>query len=113
MHPYPIDNDYGHVEVNVPFHEHVFLEELLDDGFAKTGPIRHFMELVVHGLSSNPYMSVEKKRRHIAWFREYFQKRGAEIEKLHALDLKHQQTLREMETASGQSASGQPQATSS
>lgn len=94
-----MDNDYGHYEVNVDFHEHVFLDHLLDEGFPKTGPIRHFMELVVHGLSSNPYMTVEKKHGHIAWFREYFKKRGAEIEKLHALDIKHQQALAEIEAA--------------
>ena len=59
-------------EASVPFHEHIFLEEHLQEGFPRQGPVRHFMELVVAGLSKNPYLTVQQKRDHISWFRGYF-----------------------------------------
>ncbi|XP_036436698.1 28S ribosomal protein S31, mitochondrial [Colossoma macropomum] len=73
---YPINNEAGmEEEASVPFHEHVFLERHLEDGFPQEGPIRHFMELVVTGLGKNPHLSVRQKLEHIAWFREYFQQK--------------------------------------
>ncbi|KAM9788569.1 small ribosomal subunit protein mS31 [Neosynchiropus ocellatus] len=70
---YPIDNAAGlDEEKNVPFHEHIFLEKHLEEGFPTRGPVRHFMELVVAGLSKNPYLSVAQKKEHISWFRDYF-----------------------------------------
>lgn len=69
---YPIDNEAGlEEEAQVPFHEHVFLEKHLE-GFPRQGPVRHFMELVVAGLSRNPYLTVQQKKEHISWFRDYF-----------------------------------------
>ncbi|XP_033757827.1 uncharacterized protein LOC117340174 isoform X2 [Pecten maximus] len=69
---FPIDNDQGRPEEeDVTFDEHVFLEPLIED-FPKKGPIRHFMELVIAGLSKNPHMSVKEKHEHIDWYREYF-----------------------------------------
>lgn len=59
-------------EATVSFHEHVFLEKHLEDGFPRQGPVRHFMELVVTGLSKNPYLTVQQKKEHIFWFRDYF-----------------------------------------
>lgn len=59
-------------EAAVSFHEHVFLEKHLEDGFPHQGPVRHFMELVVTGLSKNPYLTVQQKKEHIFWFRDYF-----------------------------------------
>lgn len=59
-------------EAKVPFHEHVFLQRHLEDGFPQHGPIRHFMELVVTGLSKNHHLTVSQKLEHIAWFRDYF-----------------------------------------
>lgn len=56
------------------FHEHIFLEKHLKD-FPKQGPIRHFMELVICGLSKNPYLSVKQKIEHIEWFRNYFEEK--------------------------------------
>ncbi|XP_035398362.1 28S ribosomal protein S31, mitochondrial [Cygnus atratus] len=56
------------------FHEHIFLEKHLKD-FPKEGPIRHFMELVICGLSKNPYLSVKQKIEHIEWFRKYFEEK--------------------------------------
>ncbi|XP_077403380.1 small ribosomal subunit protein mS31 [Vanacampus margaritifer] len=70
---YPIDNEAGlEEEASVPFHEHVFLEKHLEEGFPKQGPVRHFMELVVTGLSRNPYQTAQEKKDHISWFRDYF-----------------------------------------
>lgn len=59
-------------EVEVPFHEHVFLQRHLEDGFPQHGPVRHFMELVVTGVSKNHHLTVRQKLEHIAWFRDYF-----------------------------------------
>ncbi|XP_061818260.1 small ribosomal subunit protein mS31 isoform X2 [Nerophis lumbriciformis] len=70
---YPIDNEACFDEdARVPFHEHVFLEKHLEEGFPQRGPVRHFMELVVVGLSKNPYLTVQQKKEHISWFRDYF-----------------------------------------
>lgn len=70
---YPIDNEAGiEEEASVPFHEHIFLEKHLEEGFPRQGPIRHFMELVVAGLSKNPHLTVQQKKDHIFWFKDYF-----------------------------------------
>ncbi|XP_053187635.1 28S ribosomal protein S31, mitochondrial [Scomber japonicus] len=70
---YPIDNEAGlEEEASVPFHEHIFLDKHLEEGFPRQGPVRHFMELVVAGLSRNPYVTVQQKKEHISWFRDYF-----------------------------------------
>ena len=61
-------------EANVPFHEHVFLDHLLED-FPKRGPVRVFMELVILGLSKNPHMTVQEKHAHVAWFKQYFEEK--------------------------------------
>ncbi|CDW53903.1 MRP-S31 domain containing protein [Trichuris trichiura] len=84
LYPYPIDNGYLWFENNHHFHEHVFLEPYIEHRIPNDGPIRRFMDLVVHGLSTNPYMSVQKKREHLDWFVDYFQKKEADIERLHA-----------------------------
>uniref|UniRef100_A0A3P9LRG6 Small ribosomal subunit protein mS31 n=1 Tax=Oryzias latipes TaxID=8090 RepID=A0A3P9LRG6_ORYLA len=70
---YPINNEIGlEEEASVPFHEHIFLDKHLEQGFPQHGPVRHFMELVVAGLSRNPYLTVKQKKEHIDWFRDYF-----------------------------------------
>lgn len=63
-------------EASVSFHEHVFLEQHLEEGFPRQGPVRHFMELVVTGLSKNPYLTVQQKKDHIFWFRDYFHQKA-------------------------------------
>ncbi|NXD24335.1 RT31 protein, partial [Spelaeornis formosus] len=68
---FPIDNEVG-MEDDAEFHEHIFLEKHLE-GFPKGGPIHHFMELVICGLSKNPYLSVKQKVEHIEWFQKYFE----------------------------------------
>ncbi|NWT67200.1 RT31 protein, partial [Prunella himalayana] len=70
---FPIDNEVG-MEDDAEFHEHIFLDKHLE-GFPKEGPIRHFMELVVCGLSKNPYLSVKQKVEHIEWFQKYFEEK--------------------------------------
>ncbi|NWX63883.1 RT31 protein, partial [Promerops cafer] len=70
---FPIDNEVG-MEDDAEFHEHIFLEKHLE-GFPKQGPIRHFMELVICGLSKNPYLSVKQKVEHIEWFQKYFEEK--------------------------------------
>ncbi|KAL3882549.1 hypothetical protein ACJMK2_028885 [Sinanodonta woodiana] len=77
---FPIDNEAGwEEEKNVKFYEHVFLEKHIMD-FPQKGPIRHFMELVLVGLSKNPYMTVDQKKEHIQWFRDYFKEKQSVLE---------------------------------
>uniref|UniRef100_UPI00358E73D4 small ribosomal subunit protein mS31 n=1 Tax=Myxine glutinosa TaxID=7769 RepID=UPI00358E73D4 len=72
---FPIDNEQGLEEdQKVPFHEHIFLEHELEH-FPKKGPIRHFMQLVLLGLSNNHALTVAQKREHVAWYRDYFQQK--------------------------------------
>ncbi|XP_038674122.1 28S ribosomal protein S31, mitochondrial isoform X2 [Scyliorhinus canicula] len=72
LRQFPVNNEAGlEVEEGVEFHEHIFIEKHLN-GFPEQGPIRHFMELVVNGLSKNPYLTVQQKIEHIDWFRQYF-----------------------------------------
>jgi len=58
-------------EKTVPFYEHIFLDKHLAP-FPATGPVREFMELVILGLSQNPYLTVQEKTEHIQWFADYF-----------------------------------------
>jgi len=71
-------------EMKVGFHEHVFLEPLVDDRFPASGPVRHFMELVAVGLSKSPYLTVTEKHAHIAWYAEYFKDKYELIEQSQA-----------------------------
>lgn len=59
-------------EKSISFTEHVFLEKHLEPWCPPKGPIRHFMELVCVGLSKNHYFSVQQKKEHIEWFKNYF-----------------------------------------
>ncbi|XP_058117286.1 small ribosomal subunit protein mS31 [Anopheles ziemanni] len=73
---FPINNEQGREqEAQVPFTEHVFLEEHLESWCPRKGPIRHFMELVCVGLSKNHYITAQEKRDHIFWFRDYFEQK--------------------------------------
>jgi len=71
-------------EAKVGFHEHVFLESLIDDRFPSSGPVRHFMELVAVGLSKSPHLSVAEKHSHIAWYAEYFKDKYEIVEQSQA-----------------------------
>ncbi|XP_012276686.1 28S ribosomal protein S31, mitochondrial [Orussus abietinus] len=84
---FPIDNEQGmEEEHNIHFSEHVFMEYHLKDWCPKKGPIRHFMELVCVGLSKNPYMTVELKKSHIMWYRDYFAKKQDLLKEIGAID---------------------------
>ncbi|XP_008301456.1 small ribosomal subunit protein mS31 [Stegastes partitus] len=85
MWQYPVDNEAGlEEEASVSFHEHIFLEKHLEEGFPHQGPVRHFMELVVAGLSRNPYLTVQQKKGHISWFRDYFQQKEEVLKEANA-----------------------------
>ncbi|XP_051882293.1 28S ribosomal protein S31, mitochondrial [Pristis pectinata] len=72
---FPVNNEAGlEEEEAVEFHEHIYLEKHLH-GFPEEGPVRHFMELVINGLSKNPYLTIQQKIEHIDWFRQYFQEK--------------------------------------
>ncbi|KAH9628373.1 hypothetical protein HF086_015903 [Spodoptera exigua] len=60
-------------EQNVHFSEHIFLDAHLEGWCPKKGPIRHFMELVCVGLSKNAFYTVQEKKDHIMWYKEYFE----------------------------------------
>ncbi|XP_043095599.1 28S ribosomal protein S31, mitochondrial [Puntigrus tetrazona] len=81
---YPINNEAGlEEEASVPFHEHVFLEKHLES-FPQQGPVRHFMELVITGLSKNHHLTVQQKKEHIDWFRDYFQQKDDVLQEAEA-----------------------------
>lgn len=70
---FPIDNEQGlEQEAQVPFYEHVLLDHLLET-FPTQGPVRQFMELIIMGLSKNPYISVERKHQTVEYYRQYFE----------------------------------------
>ncbi|KAI1287005.1 28S ribosomal protein S31, mitochondrial [Halotydeus destructor] len=75
---YPISNEQGlDAESDVPFYEHVFLEQHLRDMPIKEGPIRQFMDVMVLGLSKNPYLTVDRKKAYLDWFKVYFTQKDA------------------------------------
>ena len=39
---------------------------------SRSGPVRHFMEMVVTGLSKNPHYTAQEKRENVQWYRDYF-----------------------------------------
>jgi len=86
---FPINNEQGmDDESNVFFAEHVFLEPLIEEWCPKKGPIRHFMELVCVGLSKNPFLTVEEKKDHINWFRQYFYEKNQLLNEVGAFQIK-------------------------
>jgi len=83
---FPIDNEIGlEEEKKVGFHEHVFLERNLSGWCAQRGPVRHFMELVCTGLSKNPHLTVERKKDHIMWYKNYFAEKEAVLKEVGAV----------------------------
>lgn len=80
---FPINNEQGMLdEANVDFTEHVFLEDKLEPWCPKMGPVRHFMELVIVGLSKNPYLSVKDKHDHIEYYKNYFESKKEMLQQI-------------------------------
>lgn len=61
-------------EAKVPFYKHVLLDQHLE-GLPESGPVRQFMELVLIGLSQNPYLTIERKKASIEWYKNFFYER--------------------------------------
>ncbi|XP_045490821.1 28S ribosomal protein S31, mitochondrial [Colias croceus] len=86
---FPINNEQGmEEEENVHFSEHVFLETHLEGWCPARGPIRHFMELVCVGLSKNAFYTVQEKRDHIMWYKEYFESKKDLLNEVGVWDVK-------------------------
>ncbi|XP_053612436.1 small ribosomal subunit protein mS31 [Plodia interpunctella] len=85
---FPINNEQGiEEEQNVPFTEHIFLDSHLEGWCPKKGPIRHFMELVCVGLSKNAFYTVQEKKDHIMWYKEYFESKKDILKEVGAWDM--------------------------
>lgn len=69
-------------EARVPFTDHIFVEEHLEAWCPKAGPVRVFMELVCVGLSKNPWLTVEQKKEHIEWYRNYFDEKQDVLQRM-------------------------------
>lgn len=70
---YPIDNEQGmEAEQSVPFEEHVFLDKHLE-GFPDNEYIQQFMDFVTAGLARNNWMTVERKKEAIKFYKDYFE----------------------------------------
>ena len=63
--------DHDVKESSVPFYEHIFLDEYLDQ-FPKIEPIQQFMTLVLNGISRNSFLKIEEKKEIIEWYKNYF-----------------------------------------
>ncbi|GBO99284.1 28S ribosomal protein S31, mitochondrial [Eumeta japonica] len=88
---FPINNEQGLEEENeVHFSEHIFLDMLLEGWCPTKGPIRHFMELVCVGLSKNPFYTVQEKKEHIKWYKDYFESKKDVLAEVGAWDISSQ-----------------------
>ncbi|VVC95229.1 unnamed protein product [Leptidea sinapis] len=86
---FPINNEQGmEEEENIHFSEHVFLDSHLEDWCPTRGPIRHFMELVCVGLSKNAFYTIQEKRDHIMWYKEYFMSKKDLLSEVGVWDVK-------------------------
>ena len=86
---FPIDNEQGmDEEANIPFHQHVFLEPLIEPWCPKKGPLRHFMELVCVALGKNHFMTVKEKHEYIEWYHQFFLERASVLKETGAGDVK-------------------------
>lgn len=82
---FPIDNEQGmEKEAEVDFTEHIFLDHHIEPWCPKEGPIKYFMELVLVGLSKNPYLTVQEKKETLDWYRDYFKKNQSLLEEINA-----------------------------
>ncbi|XP_074594109.1 mitochondrial ribosomal protein S31 [Brevipalpus obovatus] len=83
---YPIDNEAGLEEqAKVPFYEHVLLDDLLED-LPDSEPVKEYMELVMVGITNNPYTTPERKKTLVRWYVDYFKKRESLLQQLGAME---------------------------
>lgn len=55
------------------------------------------MELICIGLSKNPYLTVQEKREHIEWYRNYFDEKSHILEKItKQTELQRKQAAKEL-----------------
>lgn len=85
-------------EQNIPFTEHIFLEKHLEPWCPQKGPIHHFMELVCVGLSKNPYLTVNAKKEHIEWYKNYFASKEELLKEVGALSTESSKTTKQVES---------------
>lgn len=72
---FPIDNEQGLDEQQkVPFEDHVFFDDLLDQ-FPKNEYIQTFMQFVTAGLAKNPWITEERKREILLYYKKHFEDR--------------------------------------
>ncbi|KAF2363989.1 Mitochondrial 28S ribosomal protein S31 [Trinorchestia longiramus] len=86
---FPVNNELGmdaEEEAKVGFQDHIFLERHLSPWCPKKGPIAHFMELVCVGLSKNPYITAQRKKETIFWYRDYFESKMKLLQEIGAVD---------------------------
>lgn len=62
-------------EALVPFTDHIFLQEYIESWCPRKGAVHNFMELLCVALSKNPYLTVQQKREHLDWYRDYFEEK--------------------------------------
>ncbi|KAK4474345.1 hypothetical protein MN116_000581 [Schistosoma mekongi] len=80
MWSFPINNEQDwDSESDVPFYEHVFLENHLNKDHLKCKPLASFLELVCNGLSQNPHYSINDKKQHLEWFSKFFNDKISQI----------------------------------
>ncbi|KAL4716824.1 hypothetical protein ACJJTC_012635 [Scirpophaga incertulas] len=85
---FPINNEQGlEQEQNVHFSEHVFLDAHLEGWCPTRGPVRHFMELVCTGLSKNAFYTIQEKKDHIMWYKEYFESKKSILKEVGVWDV--------------------------
>lgn len=71
---FPIDNEQGLVEKDVPFEEHVFLQDYLKE-FPNNEHIQTFMGFILSGLGRNYWMTTERKKEVIKFYKDYFEEK--------------------------------------
>ena len=77
QHSYPIDNEKAKLnDEQAGFEDHIFLERHMKDWVPQDGPVRVFMELVVHGLRKNPHLTAARKQEYMQKMKEHFMKFG-------------------------------------
>ncbi|XP_018025390.1 28S ribosomal protein S31, mitochondrial [Hyalella azteca] len=88
---FPVNNEFGMEaeEGRTGFQDHIFLERHLSPWCPKKGPIAHFMELVCVGLSMNPYVSAQRKKETILWYRDYFASKEKLLTEIGAIPADH------------------------